>query len=266
MTTKRSLSFLAVLVLISAEANAETCEKKVYLDSNVKVTIDDDCAVYIDPQEDGGLNRSYSALPDGYFLVFIDDQRGQDTNSLGKNSKTTGSRTFHFLPAVSTKPQAVINGEGAMEVLSASGVHFLVGKNGELEAVNGEQVRAKSLKDIGEASREGGGFEINSINGLLSDYGWMNGGEMKTNLAGKSQLKDKNGAVCTVKNSEIFKKDPSNPFNTVSKYKDSKDWKGFLAARCKSLKWTEETYKTSINGTEPKFDPAFAAYLRARNR
>ena len=177
--------------------------------------------------------RSYSFYSYGYVMAFI------GTDDYDTDSKSTGCRTFQFLPFRESRvPSFREVDENTVEAMLPSGHRALFStEKGELLSIEGYDITFKPIQHFDVMVKESGGVAITPKKGnLVLDYGWRTGGSAREQLWRTSVVLDSRGGKFTLKNSDVIIKDPKDPDEVIFKYLDNESMKGFLLKKFPTLK------------------------------
>lgn len=209
---------------------------------NVQIDVRRDCSVTVQStlafqEQNSSRSRSFTFFPDGQMMVFI------GTNDFPQLSRSTGSRTFTFLPRSDGSVQIYESLDGSLMIITASGVVFSVDPiKATLTSINGYEFRQtqeiSSSIPFSSLVAARGGVEILPAIGSgkqLVDYGWRTGdlayskpGAIAT-WYGDALMGDRLNS-CKIMANLLFKVEDRD--NLVFKYSSDADLAGVLLKNC----------------------------------
>jgi hypothetical protein len=165
-------------------------------------------------------------LFDNYGFMMVFNSYGE-----GNSSQDTGAREFYFFPRALPNPSFAWNdGARRLEVTHTTGEKFYFDYDqSQLIGLSNGQVKTASKV----LRTNQGGVEILNYKGLILDGGFSMGQSPSTASGVRPFFKDTNGAVCQVKNTDLYKY-PGNG-EVVFKFPEDKGLKTFMASKCPKL-------------------------------
>jgi hypothetical protein len=180
----------------------------------------------------GNRNRSWHFKKSGFAWVFV------GTSDYDRMSKSTGSRCYQLLPFKEPQEPTWYRKDAAtVEAMLPSGHRALFStETAELIELEGYTVATTPLQHFDQMVKAQGGVELRPLKGyLLIDYGWQSGGMGISYLWRSAAICDASGAKCTIKNSDVYIKDPRDSDEVIFTINTGIELDRFLKAKCPKL-------------------------------
>ncbi|MCP4133818.1 MAG: hypothetical protein GY754_22810 [bacterium] len=180
-------------------------------------------------------NRSYNFNRFGLLMVFV------GTEDYEKFSRCTGSRCLQLLPVKKQViPSFKDTGKGVVDAVLPGGRKAeFSSETGELLWLEGFSVSLSPLEHMDKMIKKKGGINIVPEKGsLLFDYGWRTGEMSISQLWRKSVIYDGYGNSCSIKNRDVFKRNPKDRDEVIFKYDSNTKLKRFLRRKCPKIRFS----------------------------